>query len=423
MKKNITINLYGSLYAIDEDAYELLKRYEDNLRAYFSRQADGQEIADDIERRVADLFEELKAQGVEAITIEHVQDIITRLGKPEEMAGEAEDGAREAFGGGEAAEGGGQPKKKFFRDPNDKMLGGVMSGFAHYFGGDPLVWRLLVVGLCLLSFGTTLLVYVVLWLLMPEARTAEDRLRMNGQRVTPENLAQTVVDESNAQGAQPAVERGGVNRLLSICMGILKVILYIIGAFFILGFALALLVTLGVACFGLAGFIVGGHALWNFGYDSTDLVQALPAGTQWAFWGLILAVVLVCVVPIYCFVHHLLHETHKVQPMSAAQRALWIVLWFLAIAGTIVAGTVLARNIDKIPFPPRASEVEEVEWATDDEEMPADTCPFNIDSIDAAAAADVPDKVPSVNEEELKKVVTESVRKMVDVVIDQMEKE
>ena len=125
MKKNITINLYGSLYAIDEDAYELLKRYEDNLRAYFSRQADGQEIADDIERRVADLFEELKAQGVEAITIEHVQDIITRLGKPEEMAGEAEDGAREAFGGGEAAEGGGQPKKKFFRDPNDKMLGGV----------------------------------------------------------------------------------------------------------------------------------------------------------------------------------------------------------------------------------------------------------------------------------------------------------
>ena len=86
MKKNITINLYGSLYAIDEDAYELLKRYEDNLRAYFSRQADGQEIADDIERRVADLFEELKAQGVEAITIEHVQDIITRLGKPEEVA-------------------------------------------------------------------------------------------------------------------------------------------------------------------------------------------------------------------------------------------------------------------------------------------------------------------------------------------------
>ena len=67
--------------------------------------------------------------------------------------------------------------------------------------------------------------------------------------------------------------------------------------------------------------------------------------------------------------------------------------------------------------------MEEVEWATDDEEMPADTCPFNIDSIDAAAAANVPDKVPSVNEEELKKVVTESVRKMVDVVIDQMEKE
>lgn len=87
MKKNITINLFGSLYAIDEDAYELLNQYQNNMRRYFSRKEGGEEIAEDIERRIAELFDELKASGVEAITIEHVRDIISRIGNPEEMDG------------------------------------------------------------------------------------------------------------------------------------------------------------------------------------------------------------------------------------------------------------------------------------------------------------------------------------------------
>ena len=85
MKKNITINLLGSLYAIDEDAYELLNQYLNNMKRYFARKEDGAEIADDIEHRIAELLADLKAQGVEAITIEHIEDIIKRIGNPEEM--------------------------------------------------------------------------------------------------------------------------------------------------------------------------------------------------------------------------------------------------------------------------------------------------------------------------------------------------
>ena len=96
MKKNITINLFGALYAIDEDAYELLKKYEENMRAYFSRKEGGAEIADDIENRVAELFAELKAAGVEAVTIEHVEDIIRRIGNPEEMDDDMADTAETA---------------------------------------------------------------------------------------------------------------------------------------------------------------------------------------------------------------------------------------------------------------------------------------------------------------------------------------
>lgn len=85
MKKNITINLYGSLYQIDEDAYQLLQTYEDSMRAYFAKHEGGAEISDDIEHRIAELLSELKAQGREAIDIDDVQSIIKRIGQPEEM--------------------------------------------------------------------------------------------------------------------------------------------------------------------------------------------------------------------------------------------------------------------------------------------------------------------------------------------------
>ncbi len=68
MKKNITINMLGRLYAIDEDAYGLLQQYIDTLRSYFAHKPDGKEIADDIEARIAELFGDLKAQGVRLLT-------------------------------------------------------------------------------------------------------------------------------------------------------------------------------------------------------------------------------------------------------------------------------------------------------------------------------------------------------------------
>lgn len=85
MKENIQVNLFGTIYHMDKDAYELLKKYEDNMRQYFSRREDGDEIADDIEHRVAELIEDLRQNGTEAITIEHVEDIIRRIGRPEDL--------------------------------------------------------------------------------------------------------------------------------------------------------------------------------------------------------------------------------------------------------------------------------------------------------------------------------------------------
>ena len=93
MKKNITINLFGTLYNIDEDAYQLLDNYLQSMKRYFGTKDGGEEIADDIEHRVAELLWEKKEQGVDAISIEIIKEIIGKIGNAEEIAGEETESA------------------------------------------------------------------------------------------------------------------------------------------------------------------------------------------------------------------------------------------------------------------------------------------------------------------------------------------
>ena len=228
MKKNITINLCGRLYQIDEDAYELLSQYIEALRSYFKKQEGGEEIADDIEERVAELFDDLKAQGTEAIAIEQVQDIIHQIGQVEEIAGETPSDSPE----GEGSHAGGSEKvqrplntKKYFRDSQNKLLAGVLAGCAQYFGGSADAWRWGFVILSVLwigfwsSIGIFMLsifvlpfiflpafAYLLVAIFSPATQTAEDVLQMKGKEVNPQNLA-TEVQEAVRTKEKKAPER------------------------------------------------------------------------------------------------------------------------------------------------------------------------------------------------------------------------
>ena len=210
MKKNISVNLFGTLYNIDEDAYQLLQQYEDSVRRYFARIGDDEEVAQDIEMRVAEHFEALRTQGVHAITIEHVQDIIRCIGNPDEM-GDSEETAETpneetpkeeakttaktetASAQQEQPE---QEPRKLYRDPYDCMLGGVLSGIAHYFGFSANGLRLLVVLLCLFvaSIPWVLVCYLIACIVVPKAVTPEDRLRMMGKPVNLMNIGEGVIN-------------------------------------------------------------------------------------------------------------------------------------------------------------------------------------------------------------------------------------
>lgn len=354
MKKNITINLFGSLYAIDEDAYELLEKYEDNIRAYFGKQDGGDEIADDIEHRIAELFEELKAKGIEAISIEHVQDIIRRIGNPEQMdsgAGDEEASPREdeTAGKDDAKDGttdGRAPlpgRKKLFRDPQDKMLGGVMSGLAHYFGGDVLIWRLAILLLTIFTTGSFLLVYIILWFIVPQAKTAEDMLLMNGQAVTTDGIGRTVMD-SQADGTSDGPVRHGFNRFLEILMLCLKVFLAFVGFVVLITLVCCLIGAFIVALIAGAGVINDGTP-FSILSDHTPYLTYIAVGTSKYFWLLMLGCFMVISIPIYCVIHWYRSSRGKCGIMSLPQRLVWTALWIVGVIVIVFSGSVLDRRL------------------------------------------------------------------------------
>ena len=284
MKKNININLFGTLYAIDEDACTLLENYLDNMRCYFAKRDGGDEIFDDIEHRVAEHLWNLKENGMAAIDIDTVKQIISSIGNPDEMESGVEEVADSKIEETSDAETDSEDKAqsedkeqsqsysntsnntdsnttaeetiggkwinrvlhhvsthRFYRDGKDKIGGGVISGLCHYFGGgDIVVWRVGIV-LFLLAifvlnqtfryyfispllgflFFVPIIIYIVLWIVAPVARTTEERLSMTGKEVTPESISKAIIAEAEEQ-VKPNVKRGKGGSVLSRIAEIVK---------------------------------------------------------------------------------------------------------------------------------------------------------------------------------------------------------
>ena len=196
MKKTLTVNLGGTVFHIDEDAYQLLDKYLANLRIHFRKEEGSEEIMNDFEMRISELFNERVRLGYEVITIEHVEEVIKRMGKPEELfEGEeekesTEEARTQAFQEEEIPRG----PKKLMRDPDNRVLGGVAGGIAAYMGWDVTAVRLAMIILLFIPYAPIIILYLILWLVMPLARTAADKLMMRGQSVTLENIGKTVTD-------------------------------------------------------------------------------------------------------------------------------------------------------------------------------------------------------------------------------------
>jgi phage shock protein PspC (stress-responsive transcriptional regulator) len=193
MKKTVTITISGTIFHIEEDAYEKLQNYLVKLKNHFGTDAEGTEIVADIESRICELFLEKGKEENKVIIAEWVDEIITTMGTPEDFI----DQDRPV----ESRLSGVKGKKRLYRDMDNKVIGGVCSGLAAYFNMDPLVTRILMV-LLFLANGIGLLAYLILWIAVPKAQTTAQRLEMRGKKVNITNIEQTIRDENPTEKSQ-----------------------------------------------------------------------------------------------------------------------------------------------------------------------------------------------------------------------------
>lgn len=188
MNKTISINLGGFFFHIDEDAYQKLSRYFDAVKRSLS--PDGRdEIMKDIESRIAELFQERIKNEKQVIGLSEIEEIISIMGQPEDY--KIDDEKTSYQSSSSSSTNFYYPSKRLYRDKDNGMLGGVMAGLGHYLGIDAL-WLRIIMVILFFGFGTGLFVYIVLWILVPEAITTTQKLEMKGEPITISNIEKKV---------------------------------------------------------------------------------------------------------------------------------------------------------------------------------------------------------------------------------------
>lgn len=182
MKKTININLGGKPFIIDEDAYKDLDKYLNAIEKHFSKSEGFEDILYDIEVRISELLEE-EGDGGQIINLKKLEKVKNTMGRPQDFGATTE----EELNSNNTHE----QSKRLFRDPDEKVIAGVASGLAAYFGiNDPIIVRILFVFLAMTSIG--LMIYIILWLAVPYAKTSSDFLAMRGEEINIKNIAKNV---------------------------------------------------------------------------------------------------------------------------------------------------------------------------------------------------------------------------------------
>ena len=179
MKKVININFQGTIVPIEESAYEILQKYSESLRRHFASEEGRDEIINDIETRISELFSETLKNGATCITDDDVNAVINSMGRPEDFdadldihtdAGNAQkqnfaETASSNYTHTQTNTHASATGKRLYRDENHKILGGVCSGLANYFNVDPVVIRIV----ALIFFSVALIPYIVIWIAVPSS--------------------------------------------------------------------------------------------------------------------------------------------------------------------------------------------------------------------------------------------------------------
>ncbi|GAB4384271.1 MAG: PspC domain-containing protein [Salibacteraceae bacterium] len=329
MKKTVSVNLGGRVFVLDEDAYASLNNYIESIASVFDGQEGKDEIIGDIELRIGELLSALMDGKRTVATAEDVEEIIRIMGQPEDFADDAFENQH-------------PPKtkiKRLFRDPDDKILGGVCSGIGHYLGIDP-VWLRFAFVIALVFFGTGVLFYLILWLVIPEAKTTADKLMMRGKPVNVANIGKFFQQELSNIGDRLGKTEAfsGINKTrattflnnLFVALGsflkiVARIILVMLGAFLVLTGIVGLL-SFGGIFIGLSPLILGFETFLVPGIDIMDAGEVfITNGLLFIFT--VLALGLVLALPFLAFLYlgtRIIFRKFRIPYLMLSLSLLWI---------------------------------------------------------------------------------------------------
>lgn len=340
MNKTVTVNLGGTVFHIDDNAYEALIKYLNAIKSHFSADQGRDEIMQDIESRIGEMFRDRMKDGREVITLNDVNEVTTIMGRPEEFASGEEKSSGPASSAGNIPAG--KLKKRFFRDPDEKFVGGVCSGIAAYFDIDP-VWVRLVFACALILYGTGFWIYILLWIIIPEAKTTADRLMMRGEPITVSNIEKNVREELDA--LKERLKDGhksttAVGRFFEAVGEIFKFIFLFIGkiiaAFFVF-IALIVAVALLASLFGLLGApFVHLPGFLHHTFNSTSQFS-------WIYFGSVMVIAIPALMLAYGGIRFLFNIKRKSRVVGYSALGVWLI----AVSIVIFSGLSVFRDFSE----------------------------------------------------------------------------
>lgn len=341
MKKAIKINLGGLIFHIDEDAYDILKNYLQALTVQFGNNTEAKEIVSDIEARMAELFQQRVTPNKQVLDKGDVDEIIKVLGRPSDFNEEENASATESTDNEPYYE---SSRRRFYRDIDNAVLGGVCSGLGAYMNVDPVLIRILFV-LFFFIGGATFLIYLILWIALPAARTSAQKLEMRGEKVNISNIERAVKEEYEQvrKNMNKTISAGSrfrdfvdevIHALGSIVKALFKLLGLLIGFVFIV-VGIAIIIAIIAATVGHPWHIDGNNL--HFNHFPFFLHQFMsPTATTFAF----IAATLLVTIPILALLYLGLKLIFR---FKTNDRFFWfgtLVTWIIAIAVfTVIAVT------------------------------------------------------------------------------------
>jgi len=306
MKEITRIHLAKTPYDIELDAKEVLQKYLSEIKQMMG----SEDTMYEIEARMVELLGERGVQSNGIITMSDVEDLRSKMGLPKEFSdSESTEDSQADLAPSNS------PAKRLMRDTDNAIFGGVCAGIAAYWGINPLWVRLLFIISPFITFGTVLLVYIIIWISLPEAKTAAEKLQMRGEPVTLDSLKKAA---NNSESKYRAKET--LAKILRICLAL--------GLFF---------TTLGLLAVLVVGSITGIMAM--------PFINEFTHAQPWA-WGLLISLIIAGIMAVEMF-GVLTFSVARMKFTKAVLITLVItsVIGVLSIAGMVITGSKLSNEV------------------------------------------------------------------------------